>query len=71
MIGTVKWFNDDRGFGFINQKEKIDIFVHYKSINMEGHKTLKEGEYVQFNILKTEKGLQAFDVCKIKSDTTE
>lgn len=59
MRGTVKWFDIKRGFGFIKQDNDEDIFVHYNQIEKEGFKTLKEGELVEFDVIKTENGLRA------------
>ena len=62
-IGTVKWFNDAKGFGFLNTDTQNDIFVHYSAIqNSTGFKTLLEGQKVQFDLVEGAKGLQAFDV---------
>lgn len=64
--GVVKWFNDEKGFGFIQQKEgEKDIFVHYKSINAEGRKTLHEGQKVTFEITEGKKGPQAENVTAV------
>lgn len=60
--GTVKWFNDAKGFGFIERGEGEDIFVHFRSIRGEGYRTLKRGVRVEFNLSKTDKGYQAEDV---------
>lgn len=63
--GKVKWFNDAKGYGFIEQDGKKDIFVHYSSIEQEGFKTLKEGEPVTFEVVEGPKGLTAEKVSKI------
>lgn len=61
--GTVKWFNNARGYGFITQNEAVDdIFVHYRSIRGEGYRSLAEGQKVEFELQRGEKGLQAEDV---------
>jgi CspA family cold shock protein len=60
--GTVKWFNTNKGFGFITRDNGDDVFVHFRSIRGEGHRTLIEGQRVEFNITKGDKGLQAEDV---------
>ena len=70
MRGHVKWFNNEKGYGFIDYKENEDIFVHYSAINQDGFKTLTEGQYVEFNLLETAKGYQALDVVVIKETTT-
>lgn len=66
MIGRVKWFNNEKGYGFIDYKKGEDVFVHYSTINCEGYKTLTEGQYVEFTLLETSKGYQAVDVTPIK-----
>jgi CspA family cold shock protein len=60
--GRIKWFNDAKGYGFIEQSDGEDVFVHFSSINMEGFKTLTEGQEVEFELRQTEKGLQAAKV---------
>lgn len=60
--GKVKWFNASKGFGFITREQGDDVFVHYRSIRGEGHRTLREGQRVEFVVMKGEKGLQAEDV---------
>ena len=67
MTGRVKWFNNDKGFGFIEYKDGEDIFVHYSAILSEGYKTLVEGQEVQFELVRTDKGLQANNVVEIKT----
>ena len=63
--GTVKWFNNQKGYGFICDEEGKDVFVHYTGLNMEGFKTIKEGEEVEFEIIQGEKGIQAVNVTRI------
>ena len=61
--GTVKWFNNAKGYGFILPDEgSEDLFAHYSAIDMEGYKTLKAGQTVSFNIFKGDKGLHAIDI---------
>ena len=67
MRGKVKWFNNEKGYGFIEYKENEDIFVHYSAINHDGYKTLAEGQYVEFDLVETDKGLQAKNVVEIKA----
>lgn len=62
MRGRVRWFNNDKGYGFISSDNCEDIFVHYSSVAKKGYKTLKEGRPVEFILIETEKGLQALDV---------
>ncbi|MBI5420425.1 MAG: cold shock domain-containing protein [Deltaproteobacteria bacterium] len=61
-IGTVKWFNETKGYGFIEQDGQRDIFVHYSAIRMDGYRTLKEGQEVEYEAVETPKGLQATEV---------
>ena len=70
MTGRVKWFNNEKGFGFIEYTENEDIFVHYSAINQDGYKTLTEGQLVNFKLIETPKGLQALDVEVINELTT-
>ena len=63
--GTVKWFNDQKGYGFIAPEEGDDVFVHHSSIQGEGFKTLREGEEVEFEITDGPKGKQATNVTKV------
>src|SRR5438132_13676575 len=63
--GTVKWFNDAKGYGFISRQNGEDVFVHYSSIQSEGFRSLKEGQAVQFNVVKGPKGWQAENVTAV------
>ena len=63
--GTVKWFNDKKGFGFISQDNGQDIFVHQTSIQGEGFRTLAEGDKVEFDFVKDQKGYKATKVAKL------
>ena len=63
--GTVKWFNDSKGFGFIAPEEGSDVFVHHSAIQGEGFKTLSEGDQVQFEITQDPKGERAANVIKL------
>lgn len=60
--GTVKWFNNSKGFGFIQRDSGEDVFVHFKSISGTGYKTLEEGQRVEFSVTQGQKGLQAEEV---------
>ncbi len=66
MKGTVKWFNNDKGYGFIESGDLEDIFVHYSAIKKDGYKTLKEKDVVEFKLIETEKGLQALEVVTLE-----
>lgn len=63
--GVVKWFNDSKGFGFIEQENGADVFVHFSSIQGDGFKSLAEGQEVSFDVVQGQKGLQAANVTKI------
>ncbi len=63
--GKVKWFNDAKGFGFIEQEGGSDVFVHYSAIQMDGFKTLKQGQDVEFEVKDGDKGPQAANVMKL------
>ncbi|WP_342756253.1 cold-shock protein [Kineothrix sedimenti] len=60
--GTVKWFNGQKGFGFISDEQGDDVFVHYSGLAMDGYKTLDEGQSVTFDVTKGARGLQAINV---------
>ena len=64
MKGTVKWFNDSKGYGFIEQPDGEDIFVHFSAIEADGFRTLAEGEQVEFEIRDSDKGKQAAHVVR-------
>lgn len=63
--GTVKWFNDAKGFGFITRQNGSDVFVHHTAINAEGFRSLAEGEQVEFDVVEGPKGLQAANVRRV------
>lgn len=65
LTGTVKWFNDDKGFGFIQQSDGPDVFVHFSAINGEGRRTLQEGQEVTFEVSQGQKGPQANNVTPV------
>ena len=63
--GTVKWFNNQKGYGFISNEDGQDVFVHYSGLNMEGFKTREEGAAVEYDVIQGEKGPQAVNVTKL------
>ena len=64
MKGTVKWFNDSKGYGFIQNAQGEDVFVHFSAIQAEGFRTLSEGEEVEFEVRESDRGPQAANVIK-------
>lgn len=65
MIGKVKWFSSEKGFGFIEREEGSDVFVHFSAIQDEGFKTLTEGQSVEFDIIEGQRGPQAANVTRL------
>ena len=65
MKGTVKWFNNQKGYGFISDEEGNDVFVHFSALQMDGFKVLDEGDEVEFEVIDGEKGPQAANVTKL------
>jgi len=65
MLGRVKWFNKEKGYGFIEREDGDDVFVHYSAIQEEGFKSLSEGERVEFEIVEGSRGPQAANVVKV------
>ncbi|NGQ95662.1 cold shock domain-containing protein [Brevibacillus sp. SYP-B805] len=65
MLGKVKWFNAEKGYGFIEREDGGDVFVHYSAIKAEGFKTLDEGQAVEFDIVDGDRGPQAANVVKL------
>ncbi len=65
--GVVRWFNNAKGYGFLGRDEGADVFVHYTSIQVDGYKTLKEGDEVEFDVIQGEKGPQADQVARRKA----
>ena len=63
--GTIKWFNGDKGYGFISREEGSDVFVHYTALSGDGYRTLDEGQKVEFTVTQGPKGLQAENVSTI------
>ena len=68
FVGTVKWFNPAKGYGFIGREDGEDVFVHFSAIDMDGYKQLKEGQKVEFSIEKGNKGLQAAAVTAVEAE---
>ena len=68
MSGQVKWFNNEKGYGFIDYITGEDIFVHYSAIKQDGYKTLSEGQRVEFDLIETPKGLQAINVVAMSDE---
>ncbi len=66
--GTVKWFNNVKGYGFVGCEGRPDVFIHYTAIQVEGYRTLKEGDSVEFNVIQGEKGPQADQVRRTLPD---
>ena len=66
MQGTVKWFNNQKGYGFISDEDGNDVFVHYSGLNMEGFKSLEEGATVEFDVTEGSKGPQAVNVTVVR-----
>ena len=64
-VGKIKWFNNEKGYGFIDGEGKEDIFVHYSAIDQKGYKSLKEGDLVEFTLVETAKGNQAINVREV------
>lgn len=66
-IGKIKWFNNEKGYGFIEVENGEDIFVHYSAIKQEGYKSLSEGQIVEYELIETDKGLQAINVKEVSN----
>jgi CspA family cold shock protein len=64
MRGKVKWFNSEKGYGFIESEEGGDVFVHFSAIQMDGYKSLEEGDQVEFDVVQGDRGLQAANVVR-------
>ena len=65
MKGTVKWFNNQKGYGFISDEDGNDVFVHYSGLNMDGFKSLEEGQEVEYDVTEGAKGPQAVNVTRL------
>ena len=70
-VGRIKWFNNEKGYGFIEGENDEDIFVHYTAIKQDGYKSLSEGQIVEYELLETEKGLQAINVKEVSNATVK
>ncbi len=70
-VGKIKWFNNEKGYGFIEGVNGEDIFVHYSAIKQEGYKSLSESQTVEYDLLETEKGLQAINVKEVSNATVK
>ena len=70
QTGTVKWFNDEKGFGFITPQSGDDLFVHFRAIQGDGFKSLKEGQQVSFVATRGQKGMQAEDICRAPAEAS-
>lgn len=68
-VGKIKWFNNEKGYGFIEGVNGEDIFVHYSAIKQDGYKSLNEEQVVEYELLETEKGLQAINVKEVSNAT--
>ena len=68
-LGKIKWFNNEKGYGFIEGEHDEDIFVHYSAIKQDGYKSLSEGQMVEYELLETEKGLQSINVKEVSNAT--
>ena len=68
-VGKIKWFNNEKGYGFIEGNNDEDIFVHYSAIKQDGYKSLLEGQIVEYELLETEKGYQAINVKEVSNTT--
>ncbi|MCK5139280.1 MAG: cold-shock protein [Thermodesulfovibrionia bacterium] len=66
FVGTIKWFNDSKGYGFIQQENGPDVFVHYSALTGDGYKSLAEGQKVEFEVVDGDKGPKAANVVKIQ-----
>ncbi|MBR2264382.1 MAG: cold-shock protein [Clostridiales bacterium] len=65
MVGTVKWFNAEKGYGFIKVEDGDDVFAHFSAIQGEGFKTLNEGQQVEFDVIQSDRGPQAANIVKL------